>query len=189
MKTLWSFLFGVLLFLTTETRADDPPYLKGQLTSYQDDQGLFWELVLMTEVSRIKLDGQDLEAVEFDDETKLWKFSKNYKSTLDLMTKLPKEAPQTIRAENLSGVTSVSFTDLDEEGSGSVAMSSQTIIFFDEPQKFETIVRYVFQGRGNLNETPRQQTSSTDNTIHLKRRSDALKELEQEIELLKSNPQ
>ena len=44
----------------------------------------------MTEVSRIKLDGQDLEAVEFDDETKLWKFYKNSKSTLDLMTKLPK---------------------------------------------------------------------------------------------------
>ena len=188
MKTLWSFLFGVLLFLPTETRADDPPYLRGLLTTYQDDQGWVWDLLLMTEVSRIKLDGQDLEAVEFDDEIKLWIFYKNSKSTLDLMTKLPKDAPQIIRVENLNGVTSVSFADLDEKGSGSVDKSSTTI-FFDEPQKFETIVQYVFQGRGNLNKTPRQQNASTDNANHLKRRSDAFKELEQEIELLKTDPQ
>ena len=188
MKTLWSFFFGVLLFLPTETRADDPPYLRGLLTTYQDDQGWVWDLLLMTEVSRIKLDGQDLEAVEFDDETKFWKFYKNSKSTLDLTTKLPKDAPQIIRVENLNGVTSVSFADLDEKGSGSVDKSSTTI-FFDEPQKFETIVQYVFQGRGNLNKTPRQQNSSTDNANHLKRRTDAFKELEQEIELLKTDPQ
>ena len=199
MKILWLFVFGALLFLPTETRADDPPYLKGQLKSYQDDQGLFWELVLMTEVSRIKLDGQDLEAVEFDDETKLWKFYKNSESTLRSDGVIHTTAvPRNLIIQNAFGITSASFLEEDippnseNDESRKIWMAKITRTTFETPEKDEkeeVVTRFVFMGRGNLNEPRRQQNSPTDNSNHLKRRSDAFKELEREIELLKTDPQ